>query len=196
MPIRNDADRWGWVSLGIHWLTVVMILGLVVVGFVMQELPNSPTKFDIYSMHKMFGLTVLGLTVLRLLWRLYAGAPAPVAGTPRWQAAIASLTHGALYLVLLAMPVSGWLYHSASGYPPRNLSWFGLFTLPSLSERDAGLRDAALAAHEWLFIALAVIVTVHALAALKHHYFDRDRTLARMLPLAKPAPKPDNTSGA
>ncbi|HEU0152091.1 MAG TPA: cytochrome b [Arenimonas sp.] len=196
MPIKNDADRWGWISLGIHWLTVVMVLGLVVVGFLMQEMPNSPAKFNLYSMHKMFGLTVLGLTVLRLLWRLFAGTPAPVAGTPRWQAAAASLAHGALYLILLAMPVSGWLYHSASGYPPRNLSWFGLFKLPSLSDRDEGLRDAALAAHEWLFIALAVIVTVHALAALKHHYVDRDRTLARMLPLAKPAPKPQDPPGA
>jgi cytochrome b561 len=196
MPIRNDADRWGWISLGIHWITVAMVLGLVVVGLVMQELPNSPNKFEIYKLHKIFGITVLGLTVLRLVWRLFAGAPAPVAGTPRWQSAIASATHGVLYLILLAMPISGWLYHSASGYPPRNLSWFGLFKLPALSPRDDALKDFALAAHEWLFIALAAIVTVHALAALKHHYIDRDRTLARMLPLAKPAPKPHDDPGA
>lgn len=196
MPIRNDADRWGWASIGIHWLTVAMVLGLVVVGFLMQELPNSATKSELYSLHKTFGLTVLGLTVLRLLWRLFAGAPAPVPGTPRWQSAIASAAHGALYLILLAMPLSGWLFHSASGFPPRNLSWFGLFKLPSLSDRDPALRDFALAAHEWLFIALAVIVTAHALAALKHHYLDRDRTLARMLPLAKPAPKPQDDPGA
>ena len=154
------------------------------------------TKSELYSLHKTFGLTVLGLTVLRLLWRLFAGAPAPVPGTPRWQSAIASAAHGALYLILLAMPLSGWLFHSASGFPPRNLSWFGLFKLPSLSDRDPALRDFALAAHEWLFIALAVIVTAHALAALKHHYLDRDRTLARMLPLAKPAPKPQDDPGA
>ncbi|HEX4854404.1 cytochrome b [Arenimonas sp.] len=196
MPLKNDADRWGWISLGIHWLTVAMVLGLVAVGFLMQELPSSSTKSELYSLHKTFGLTVLGLTVMRLLWRLVAGAPAPVAGTPRWQSAIASATHGVLYLILLAMPLSGWLFHSASGFPPRNLSWFGLFKLPSLSDRDPALRDFALAAHEWLFIALAAIVTVHALAALKHHYVDRDRTLARMLPLAKPAPKPQDTPGA
>ncbi|GAB2495811.1 cytochrome b [Arenimonas alkanexedens] len=196
MPIRNSDQAWGAVSLGIHWLTVAMVLGLIAVGLLMQELSFSSTKATLYSLHKTFGLTVLGLTVMRLLWRLYAGAPAPVPGTPRWQSAIASVTHGVLYLILLAMPISGWLYHSASGYPPRNLSWFGLFKLPSLSDRDEPLRDAALAAHEWLFIALAVIVTVHALAALKHHYIDRDRTLARMLPLAKPAPKPHDDSGA
>ena len=168
MPIKNLADRWGGVSITLHWLTALMILGLVVVGFLMQELANSPTK------------------MARLLWRLFAGVPQPVPGTPRWQAWASGATHGALYLVLLAMPVSGWLYNSASGFP---LKWFGLFALPKLSSYDAGVKAFALGAHETLFLVLAAIVGVHALAALKHHYFDRDRTLARMLPLIKaPAP--------
>ncbi|HBD20358.1 MAG TPA: cytochrome b [Arenimonas sp.] len=185
MPIRNTAERWGWVSLSLHWLTLLAIAGLVVVGFVMQELPNSPTKIQVYGLHKSFGLTVLALTVLRLLWRLVAGTPAPVPGTPRWQSFIAQATHGALYVILLAMPLSGWLYNSASGFP---LKWFGLFALPKLSGYDAGVKAFALAAHEWLFIALAVIVAVHASAALKHHYLDRDATLSRMLPgLPEPA---------
>ena len=191
MPIRNDADRWGWVSLGLHWLTAAMVLGLVVVGLLMQELPNSLTKFQIYALHKSFGITVLALTVLRLLWRMFAGTPPPVPGMPRWQRLAAAASHGALYLILLAMPVSGWLYHSASGAVPRQLEWFKLFPLPSLSERDAAVADFAIAMHEWLFVALAVIVTVHALAALKHHYVDRDRTLVRMLPLMKGPPAAD-----
>ena len=78
MSLKNRADRWGWVSLGIHWLTLVMILGLATVGFLMQELANSPTKVQVYSLHKSIGLTVLALTVLRLLWRRYAGVPQPV----------------------------------------------------------------------------------------------------------------------
>lgn len=196
MPIRNSSERWGWVSITIHWLTVLMVLSLVVVGLLMQEMANSPSKIEVYALHKSFGLTVLALTVLRLLWRLVAGTPAAVPGMPRWQHLAAQASHATLYVILLAMPLSGWLFHSASGFPPRNLSWFGLFKLPSLSDRDPALRDFALAAHEWLFIALAAIVTVHALAALKHHYVDRDRTLARMLPLAKPAPKPQDTPGA
>lgn len=182
MPIRNDAERWGWVSLGFHWLTALMVLGLVVVGLLMQELPNSLTKFQIYALHKSFGITVLALTVMRLLWRLFAGTPPPVPGMPRWQRLAAAASHGALYVILLLMPLSGWLYHSASGAVPRQLEWFKLVPLPSLSERDKALADFALAMHEWLFLALAAIVTVHALAALKHHYVDRDRTLVRMLP--------------
>lgn len=179
MPIRNTADRWGGISIALHWLTLLAIAGLVVVGFVMQELPNSPGKIQVYALHKSVGLTVLALTVLRLLWRLAAGTPAPVPGTPRWQSFVAQATHGALYVILLAMPLSGWLYNSASGFP---LKWFGLFALPKLSGYDAGVKAFALAAHEWLFIALAVIVAVHAAAALKHHYLDRDATLSRMLP--------------
>ncbi|KFN42477.1 hypothetical protein N790_11465 [Arenimonas malthae CC-JY-1] len=193
MPIRNTAERWGWVSIGLHWLTLVAIAGLVLVGFLMQELPNSPTKIQVYGLHKSFGLTVLALTVLRLLWRLVAGTPAPVPGTPRWQSFIAQATHGALYVILLAMPLSGWLYNSASGFP---LKWFGLFSLPKLSGYDAGVKAFALAAHEWLFIALAVIVAVHAAAALKHHYLDRDATLSRMLPGLPPPPAADTNTDA
>ncbi len=188
MPIRNDAQRWGWVSLGIHWLTVVMVLCLCGVGLLMDELANSPTKVQVYALHKSFGLTVLGLTVLRLLWRLVAGAPEPVPGTPRWQVWAANLTHGALYVVLLAMPLSGWLFNSASGFP---LKWFGQFSLPKLSGYDPDVKAFAHDLHETLFLVLAAIVTLHALAALKHHYLDRDRTLVRMLPVLKsrePAP--------
>jgi cytochrome b561 len=183
MPIRNEAQRWGWVSLGIHWLTVVMVLCLCAVGLLMDELSNSPFKVQVYALHKSFGLTVLGLTVLRLLWRLAAGAPQPVPGTPRWQVLAAGITHGALYVILLAMPLSGWLFNSASGFP---LKWFGQFPLPKLSGYDPAVKAFAHDLHETLFLVLAAIVTAHALAALKHHYLDRDRTLVRMLPLLKP----------
>ena len=179
MPLTNTSDRWGWISIGLHWLTLLMVLGLVVVGLLMQELPNSPTKIQVYALHKSVGLTLLALTLLRLLWRLVGGVPAPVPGTPRWQSALAQGTHGLLYALLLAMPLSGWLYNSASGFP---LQWFGLFKLPALAGRDAELKAFAGEAHTWLFYALAVVVAVHAAAALKHHYFDRDRTLARMTP--------------
>lgn len=185
MRIRNDADHWGAVSLGLHWLTVVMVVGLALVGLLMQELPSSPAKVQVYAVHKSFGLTVLGLTVLRLLWRLVGGTPEPAPGMPRWQRLAASGSHAALYLVLLAMPLSGWLFNSAAGFP---LTWFGQFALPRLSGYDPGVKEFAKEAHETLFLVLAAIVTVHALAAFKHHYLDRDRTLARMLPLIKSPP--------
>jgi cytochrome b561 len=178
-PFRNTEDRWGWVTIGLHWLTVLAVVGLCVVGFLMQELPSGRFKIDVYALHKSLGLTVLALTALRLLWRLVAGAPRPEPGVPRWQRWAASGSHALLYAVLLAMPLSGWLYNSASGFP---LRWFGTFRVPQLAGRDGDVAEFAEETHEFLFLVLAALVTVHALAALKHHYLDRDRTLWRMLP--------------
>lgn len=189
MPIRNTSERWGMVSIGLHWLTLLLILGLALVGMSMDELPNSPLKVQVYAMHKSFGLTVLGLTLLRLLWRLLAGAPNPVPGMARWQHWAASGTHGLLYALLLAMPLSGWLYNSASGFP---LKWFGLLSLPKLAGYNPGLKHFALEAHETIFYVLAGVLLLHAAAALKHHYVDRDATLRRMLPWLR-APGQDST---
>lgn len=183
MRIRDDVAQWGAISIGLHWLTVVLIVGLGAVGLVMTELPNSPLKISVYAWHKSFGLTVLGLTLLRLAWRFASGAPAPVP-MPAWQRWAAAGTHGLLYVLLLAIPLSGWLYNSAAGFP---LKWFGLFSLPKLSGYDADLKHLAGEVHETLFYLLAAVVLVHAAAALKHHYLDRDETLRRMWPwLGKP----------
>lgn len=179
MPIRNDRDHWGGVSIALHWLTFALILGLAPVGYLMQELPNGPFKVQVFMLHKSFGLTVLGISLLRLLWRLFAGAPEPVPGMPRWQELVAKATHGLLYALVLAIPMSGWLFNSAAGFP---LRWFGLFGLPKLSGYDPALKEFAAETHETLFLILAGVVLLHAAAAIKHHYQDRDRTLMRMWP--------------
>jgi cytochrome b561 len=184
LPIRNTDERWGIVTIGLHWLTVLAVVGLVVVGFVMQELPSGRFKIDVYALHKSFGLTVFGLTVLRLLWRLLWKTPAPEP-MPRWQAFAAQGSHVLLYVVLLAMPLSGWLYNSASGFP---LRWFGQFALPKLTARNHDVAEFFEETHETLFLVLAALVTVHAAAALYHHYLKRDRTLQRMLPPVGPPP--------
>jgi len=183
MAIKNNSQTWGSLSIGLHWLTLIMILSLMVVGLLMTDMPNGPQKIQVYAMHKSFGLTVLGLTILRLLWRLFSTNPDDVPNTPAWQALVAKLTHGALYVLLFAMPISGWLYNSAAGFP---LKYFGLFKLPRLSGFDPGLKELAGDAHETFFYILALLMLMHAGAALKHHYFDKDNTLTRMLPwLAK-----------
>lgn len=179
MPYLNSRDRWGSVSITLHWLVVALIAAMAWLGLTMGDLPNGPRKVDIYALHKSIGLTILALVVLRLLWRAYAGAPAPVPGTPRPQKWAAALAHWALYALLLAMPLSGWLLNSAAGFP---LQWFGLLKLPALAGRDPGLRALAGEIHEWLFWALAALATAHAVAAIYHHMILRDATLARMLP--------------
>ena len=180
MSLKNTADRWGGVSKTLHWLIALLILALGIVGLLMGELPKTPKYFWVYTAHKSIGISVLALVALRLLWRLHAGAPKPVPGTPSWQERIASATHWLLYVLMFAIPLAGWLYDSASGLRPFKL--FGLFEMPKLvapSEQAAQLSHAL---HEWGFWALILLVLAHAGAALYHHVHQRDATLARMLP--------------
>ena len=188
MILKNSQDRWGPVSQLLHWLIVLLILGLGVIGLVMVELPKSPRYFWVYDLHKSFGLTVLALVTLRLLWRWFAGAPRPVAGTPHWQERIATATHGLLYALTFAVPLSGWLYDSVSGLRP--LRWFWAFKVPKLADPSQALRPLARDWHEWLFWALIALVAVHAAAAFWHHLFQRDDTLTRMLPRRRASASP------
>ncbi len=185
MSPRN-IERWGGVSQFLHWTIAVLILLIGAVGLVMGDLPRSPRWFWVYTAHKSLGLTVLALVVVRLGWRLYAGAPPPVPGTPRWQARLASAVHVLLYAMVLAMPLSGWLYDSASGLRP--LRWFGQVEVPKLVAPDTAVAGAAHGAHEWLFWLLVLLVLAHAGAALYHHFVRHDATLARMLPRRLTAP--------
>lgn len=177
---RPNAERWGGVSQALHWLIVLMIFGLAVVGLTLDELPRTPSYFWVYTAHKSMGITVLALVLVRLAWRLYAGAPRPVPGTPGWQHATAVVTHVLLYAVMFAMPLSGWLYDSASGLRPFKL--FGLLEMPKLVAPDEAIAATAHELHEWGLYVLIVLVVVHAGAALYHHLFLGDATLTRMLP--------------
>lgn len=179
MSLKNTADRWGGISQSLHWTVAALILVMAYLGLTMGDLPNGPDKIKTYALHKSIGITILALVALRLLWRLYAGTPTPVPGSPRWQARIASLTHGAIYLLLFAIPISGWVLNSAAGFP---LQWFGLVNLPYIVGESHDLHELAEEAHELMFWALALLVVAHAGAAFYHHIFRRDATLARMLP--------------
>lgn len=195
MTIKNTDQRWGAVSQSLHWAIVLLIATIAIIGLTMTDMANGPSKIKIYALHKSLGLTLLTLVVLRLLWRFYAGAPKPVAGTPHWQERIASLTHWALYLLMFAMPITGWLFNSSSGYP---LQYFGLFNLPKIAAVNPGLADLSESLHENGFWLLLLLVLAHAGAALYHHVFQNDDTLRRMLPMrlrqapavAEPVPVP------
>jgi len=176
--ISNNTERWGWVSIGLHWITAVLIICLAIVGLIMSELPTSAFKMQVFALHKSFGITVLALTMLRLAWRLFAGTPDAIAGS-RLQTLAAKIVHAAMYGILIAMPLSGWLYNSASGFP---LRWFGVISLPKLfTGFNPSIKAFALNMHESLFYILAGLLLLHASAALYHHYIVRDNTLKRML---------------
>lgn len=177
--MKNPGDRWGNVSQLLHWTIALLVVAIATIGLLMTEMANTPRKVEIYAIHKSLGLSILALVVLRLAWRAYAGRPQPLAGTPRWQRRIATFTHAGMYVLLFAMPLSGWLFNSAAGYP---LQWFGMFNLPALAGEDRGLRDLAGDLHEAGFWLLLTLVIAHAGAALYHHLFLHDATLTRMLP--------------
>jgi cytochrome b561 len=181
MASEAQKDYWGRFSIALHWLTFLMVVGLAAVGLTMDELPTGKLKLQVFALHKSFGLTVLGITALRILWRLFERRPKLMPG-PLWQRGAAVLTHYGLYVMLLLVPFSGWWYNTTAGFP---LKWFGLFKIPPLGEFDRALKHQAKETHELMFWILASLIAVHALAALWHHYRVRDRTLARMLPWAE-----------
>ncbi|KGQ17789.1 Cytochrome B561 [Lysobacter dokdonensis DS-58] len=175
--LRN-IERWGALSQAFHWLIVIGILTMAIIGLTMVDMPSSPDKVRMFALHKSIGLTILVLVTLRLAWRLYAGSP-PDVPMPRWQHLAANLSHVGLYVLLFAVPLSGWVMNSAAGFP---LWWFGLFRVPALVGKDHDFHETMEDVHELLFWALILLVLVHAGAALYHHLFQRDATLARMLP--------------
>lgn len=183
MPLRNTAERWGTPSIALHWVTALAVLGLLVVGFTMDSLPNTPFKRDVYLLHKSLGLTVGGLTVLRLLWRWLQPTPALPDGTSRVQRLAATAGHAGLYALLLVMPASGLLYNWASNFAT---PWFGITVMARAGQVDRELKAISGEVHEIAGLALAALLLAHAGAAFWHHYRLRDRVLWRMAPWIRP----------
>lgn len=166
-----------------HWLMFVLIIGALIVGFYMGELPRSPFKLQVVSLHKWNGVTILLLALMRVTWRVLNPPPPLPSTMPGWQQNAAHWLHRALYLLIIAMPMSGWLMSSAKGFP---VVWFGVLPLPDLVEKNHDLGELLEKVHEVLAFALIGLLVLHVLAALKHHVIDRDNVLSRMLPWIKP----------
>ncbi len=165
------------VAKGLHWLMAVLILGLLVLGLYMSGLPLSPQKLELYSWHKWAGVTVFLLVWLRLAWRLTHRPPAlPDTLAPVMRLA-AHAGHGLLYVLMVAIPLSGWLMSSAKGF---QTVWFGVLPIPDLLPKDKALGDALQQAHQALNLLLMLTLAGHLGAALWHHFVLKDDTLRRM----------------
>jgi cytochrome b561 len=169
--------------MALHWLLALAILGMFVVGVYMSDLPFSPLRLKLYNWHKWAGISFLALTVLRVLWRLTHRPPVlPAAiarAMPTWQTRAYHASHHLMYILFFAVPLIGWAYSSAAGFP---IVWFGQIPLPDLLRPSKELAALIKPLHALSAFALMGLAGLHVVAALKHHWIDRDGLLSRMLP--------------
>ncbi len=176
MTLSNTEDEYGYIAKIFHWTIAVLIIGLLPVGLFMGGMENSPLKFQIFAMHKSFGLLVFFLGIARLVWRFISPPPDHLESHARWEVTLAGAAHFWLYVCIIGMPLSGWLMSNAGEFP---VPFFGI-QMPTLVGKNESLGDLFYEVHEALGFTLLFVLALHAAGALKHHVIDKDETLARM----------------
>jgi cytochrome b561 len=174
-------QRWSRPTIALHWLSAALILVLLGLGwFMVHGDIDAATKFDLYQLHKSLGFLSLAVLLLRLGARFAQASPPLPAGMPHWEQRLAGLTHLTFYVLLLVAALSGWLLVSAAivAIPTR---FFDTFVIPNLGGADAALQANMTFVHFVASRLLMALVALHVAAALKHHYFDRDDILTRMI---------------
>lgn len=185
MRWRNSSANWGAIAKTFHWLIAIAILVNIGLGLWASGLPVSPRKVEAFYLHKSVGLTVLWLAMLRLMWRLTNPAPRLPLGMALWERMLAQTSHFLLYLLMLVMPLSGWVIHSASNFP---LDLYGVIRVPDLVPEtmdEGAIQDTAQVVHYWLFITICALLVLHVAGALKHHFVNGDHVLRRMMPFSR-----------
>jgi cytochrome b561 len=181
-PLPRPA-RYGSLAISLHWLLAAALVGMFGVGLYMTGLPFSPQRLKLYNWHKWAGVTILALSALRLLWRLVRRPPAlpaaVAAAMPRWQHVAHHGTHHLMYALFFVVPLVGWAYSSAAGFP---IVFLGVLPLPSFMPANPELAAAIKPWHAYAAYALAALVALHVAAVAKHQLIDRDGLLRRMLP--------------
>jgi cytochrome b561 len=181
---KNTNHAWGAIAKSFHWLVAAMILGQLVLGRVADKSALSPAKLDLFVWHKSLGVTILLLAVLRLAWRLVNPPPRTPAGIPRFATLLAKSGHTVLYLLMFAVPLSGWWVSDSSRVP---FKAFWIIPMPDFLPVDRSMQELAGQIHGLLISVLLAVVLVHTAAALRHHFVLRNETLIRMLPVRRPS---------
>ncbi|MEO8019046.1 MAG: cytochrome b [Pseudomonadota bacterium] len=179
MTFRNTKHSWGSLAKALHWIIVLLIINQWVIAERADALPNGLAKLQALGLHKSFGMTVLMLAVIRLAWRFMNPTPDLAAETKPWERMLARLSHSLLYALIFAMPLSGWLMSSAKNFP---VSWFKLFQFPDLVAPSEQTFHQMLDLHHLLFKILVGVALLHIAGAMKHHFYDKNDVLKRMLP--------------
>ncbi len=185
MTLRNDATRWGWAARLLHWTMAAIMLFMLGLGLYMTRLDDVFERFALTQIHKSWGFAVFALAIVRVIWRLAnREAPRDPPGMKPWERLAARVSHLGFYLLMFALPLSGWLMASASplqdSYGIRNMA-FGLFEMPDpFVPGDKALETVFRQIHNAAALALGALLVVHVGAALKHHFVMRDDVLKRM----------------
>lgn len=173
------TERYSTTAIVLHWAIALLIFAAFPLGLYLEDMKPSPTTLKLYSYHKSMGVSVFFLLALRLGWRATHPPPLQPAGMPRWQVIASAAIHHSLYLLMAAIPLSGWLASSAKGFPT---VWLGLVQLPDLLGRNKELGELLGGVHGTLNGIMLLLVVLHVAAALKHHFIDKDGLLLRMSP--------------
>jgi cytochrome b561 len=173
----TSTMRYSTPAIVLHWLVALLIFVAFPLGLYMADLPLSPEKLKLFSYHKWIGVTVFILAGLRVVWRLTHTPPPLPASVAGWQRRASAVAHGLLYLLILVIPISGWLMSSAKGV---QTVWFGVLPLPDLIGKDKALGHLLEEVHETLNYTLLALVVLHVAGALQHHFIERQPFLQRM----------------
>lgn len=179
MTTTTAPTRYASSAIALHWLMACLIIAVYFMGISIDDIPIGPDRILLVTWHKWLGVTIAFLWFVRVAVRLSHQAPAMPASSPAWQNMAAHLVHLALYVLMIAIPVSGWLMSSAKGY---TTTFFGLFDLPNLLEKDKALGHTLKEVHSFMANTLMILVVAHIGAALKHQLIDKDNLLDRMRP--------------
>ena len=181
MTYGTRTDHYPATSKLLHWLVAICVLTTAPVAIAMVCVSEGPTQNALYNFHKSLGVLILILMILRLINRLAVGAPIADPGIEPWQKTVSSIVHTSLYVLLLAMPIVGYIANSVYG---ASTPFFGLFDLPPIAAKNEALATQLFTIHRWVGWLLIVLVLTHVGAALYHYFIQRDNVLQRMLPRA------------
>lgn len=179
MPLKNLKDRYGSVSMAFHWISALIVIFLLPLGFLMDLLPRGEMKMATYGLHKSLGISVLALTVFRAVWHNISAVPPPVKTLKPMERNISGAVSKLLYFFLVSVPLAGWFMSSAAG---RSFKFFGTFTLPVLIKTDENIHKFFEELHGALAIILLLLISLHIAAALRHHFIEKNDVLQRMIP--------------
>jgi cytochrome b561 len=178
VALYNNSLNYGSVAKCFHWVLGIAIVGMLCGGFYMVDLEDSPISRNLYFFHKSVGVTILVLTVIRFLWR-FMNKTTPRLTLNNFLHIIGKINIYLMYLLTFVMTFSGFTMSMAGGH---GINWFNVYKIPMIIGKDTSLAKLAMEIHEFSGVALAILVVMHILAALVHHFIFRDRVLIGMLP--------------